>query len=226
VDDAERLGANTLDELLRFLTEQTYARLKQLRDELSTINKTLADLERRGSQEARQLLLNLADEKRRELEAHDKVKPDEVQKPAADPSKEQMLEEIAVQIASKQDQRTAAAAAIKQKDVDIRAASLRQAVADRILGRLRNFEAQYEKFVTDATPDSIELKLSPRALVRIVIDKDTPMRLLSEAKAGAEAGRSSKATLEAESKGLLASLVSSLRRLFHIRGSKIHYSDC
>jgi hypothetical protein len=44
VDDAERLGADTLDELLKFLTEQTYNQLKQLRDELSTINKTIANL--------------------------------------------------------------------------------------------------------------------------------------------------------------------------------------
>lgn len=202
VDDVDRLGADTLDDLLKFLTEQTYAGLKQLRDELSIINRGIADLERKGSQEARQLLLNLADEKRRELEAHDKARPEEVQKPAADPNKQQLLEQIAAQIAAKQAQKVAAATGIKEKEAEARAASLRQAVADRILGRLRNFETQYQQFVADATPDCVELRLSPRALVRVEIDKDTPSKIFAEAKAAAEAARSSKTGLDEESKGI------------------------
>jgi hypothetical protein len=63
VDETEKLGAETLDELLTFLTEQTHARLKQLRDELSVINENIIELERKTSKEARQLLLNLVDEK-------------------------------------------------------------------------------------------------------------------------------------------------------------------
>jgi ABC-type lipoprotein export system ATPase subunit len=202
VDEAERLGADTLDELLKFLTEQTHARLKQLRDELSAVNQKIIELERRGSKEARQLLLNLADEKRRELEAHEKAKPTEVQKPAADASKQRQLEEIARQIEAKQAKRAALAVDLKKKEVEIRLFALRQAVAERILGRLRNFEAQYEKFVTDATPDCIELGLMARALVKIEMDKSTPTKILAEAKDAAEAGKTSKAISEEESKGL------------------------
>ena len=202
VDETERLGADTLENLLTFLTEQTHARLKQLRDELSAINETIFEVERKGSKEARQLLLNLGDEKRRELEAHEKVKPTEVQKPAADPSKQQQLEQIAKQIEAKQVRRTALAAEMKQKEVEIKTAALRQAVAERVLGRLRNFEALYEKFITEATPDCIELNLSARALVNVEIDKDTPTKIIAEAKAAAEVGRKSKAALEEESKGV------------------------
>lgn len=202
VEETERLGADTLDELLTFLTEQTHTRLKQLRDELSSTNQTIVDLERKGSTETRQLLLKLVDEKKRELEAHEKVKPSEVQKPTTDPSKRQQLDEIAKQMEEKQARRTDIAAEIKQKDVDIKTAALRQAIAERVLGRLRNFEAQYEKFITDATPDCIELNLRPRALVKAEIDKDTPAAILAEAKAAAGAGRNSKAALEAENKGL------------------------
>ena len=202
VDETARLGADTLDELLTFLTEQTHARLKHLRDELSAINETIIEFERRGSKEARQLLLNLVDEKRRELEAHDKVKPAEVQKPAADPSKQQQLEEIAKQIEAKQARRVNLAVEARQKELEIKIAALREAVAERLLGRLRNFEAQYEKFIGEATPDCIELKLSPRALVKVEIDKDTPTKIVAEAKAAAEAGRTLKVALEEESKGL------------------------
>ena len=202
VDGAERLGADSLDELLKYLTEQTYARLEQLRDELSTVNQSITELERRGSKEARQLLLNLVDEKKRELEAHEKVKPTEVQKPATDASKQQQLEEIAKQIEAKQARKTLLATELRQKEVEIKAAALLQAVAERVLARLRNFEAQYEKFIVDATPDCIELGLRARALVKVEIDKETPTKILAEAKAGVDEGKKSKMVSEEESKGL------------------------
>jgi hypothetical protein len=202
VDDADRLGADALDELLTFLTDQTHARLKQLRDELSAMNEGIIELERKGSKENRQLLLKLVDEKRRELEAHEKARPAEITKPAADPTKQQELEKISKQIEGKQGQRAALASQIRQQDAATKAATVRQAVAERMLGRLRNFEAQYEKFVADATPDGIELGLSARALVKVEIDKETLTKILTEAKAAAETARQSKGVLEAEDKGL------------------------
>ena len=91
---------------------------------------------------------------------------------------------------------------MRQKEVEIKAAALRQAIAERVLGRLRNFEAQYETFVADAKLDCVELKLSARDLVKVEIDKDTPTRILAEAKAAAEDGKTSKVALEEESLGL------------------------
>jgi hypothetical protein len=150
------------------------------------------------------------------------VKPNEVQKPAADPSKQQELEKIAQQIEAKQAQRTALAAEMKQKDVEIRAASLRQAIAERILGRLRNFEAQYDKFVMEATADCNELNLSARALVKVQIDKDTPTKILAEAKAVIEAERKSKAALEEESKGLQVAIDALTQEL---DAPNVHYQN-
>jgi len=40
VADAERLGAESLDSLIEYLTEQTYSRMEQIRAELREINKT------------------------------------------------------------------------------------------------------------------------------------------------------------------------------------------
>jgi ABC-type lipoprotein export system ATPase subunit len=202
VDEPERLGADTLDELLKFLTEHTHARLKQLRDELSVINQTIIEFEQKGSKETRQLLLKLVDEKRREFEAHEKVKPTEVQKPAADPSKQQQLEEIAKQIEAKQTRKAAVALEMKQIEAASKVAALQQAIAERVLGRLSNFEAQYEKFITEATPDCIELNLSPRALVKVEIDMETPAKILGAKKAAVDATRNAKIALQEENIGL------------------------
>lgn len=149
-----------------------------------------------------QLLLKLVDEKNRELDAHEAARPAEITKPAADPAKQKELEEIGNQIEAKQAQRGSLASGIKQQEALIKAAALRQAVAERILGRLRNFEAQYEKFVVEATADAIELNLSPRALAKVEIDRGTPTDILNDAKAEIETARQTRARLEDEDKGL------------------------
>jgi ABC-type lipoprotein export system ATPase subunit len=202
VDETDRLGADTLDELLKFLTDQTHARLNQLREELSAINQNIIELERRGSKESRQLLLNLVDEKKRELEAHEKAKPTEIPKPATDPENRRHLEDIAKQIEAKQVRRSTITTEVKKCEAEMKTAALRQAVSERVLGRLRNFEAQYDKFVADATADCIELSLSARALVKVEIDKTSLTKILDEARTAAEASRKSKTELEEENKGL------------------------
>ena len=69
--------------------------MKQLRDELTEINRAIAELQLRGSKDSKQLLLNLYDEKKRELDVHDKNKPAAVAKPEGDPQQQKELQEIA-----------------------------------------------------------------------------------------------------------------------------------
>jgi hypothetical protein len=195
VDEANRLGADSLDELLDYRTEQTRQRLDQLRSELAEVNAEILRLEQAGSGESRQFLLNLFEEKKREIEAHEKISPAPMDKPAADPTKQQELEEIAKQIEKKQGEKSVLVAGAKQKELEIKTLAKRQAVANRVLGRLRNFEASYETFVADATADCIELGLSPRELARVTIDKETPERIQSEAKDAEDEARTAADTM-------------------------------
>lgn len=222
VEDAKRLGADSLDELLGFLTEQTYGRIKQLRDDLSGINESIIQFERRCSSENRQLLLNLVEEKRRELDAHEKAKPAEVQKPAADPLRQQEFESLGKEIQTRQERISAARDAIKQKEREIKSAALRAAVAERVLGRLRNFEAQYESFVAEATADCIELGLSARSLVKVEIDKGTPTGVLTEARATGENARRLKQGLSDELKGLQGEIDTLTE---HLDAPNVHYQN-
>jgi predicted ATP-dependent endonuclease of OLD family len=189
VDEANRLNADTLDELLAYRTEQTHQRLEQLRNELTELNKQILRLENEGSAESRQLLLSLLDQKARELEAHEKSAPVVVEKPAADPSKQQGLEDIAAQIEKQQNDRATITAQARSKDAEIKASAKKQAVANRVLGRLRNFEASYEAFLADATSDCIELGLSPRDLVKVTIDHESPEKIRADAEATETLGR-------------------------------------
>jgi ABC-type lipoprotein export system ATPase subunit len=206
VDEANKLRADTLDELLDYRTQQIREHLEQLRSELSEINDEILRMEHQGSAESRQLLLNLIDEKKRELEAHEKAIPAAIRKPAADPLKQQELEKIAKEIEKQQSERAALAAQAKQKGAEIRAAAKRQAVATRILGRLRNFASSYETFIADATADCIELNLSPRNLVAMTIDSETPDRIRSEAKTAEDNARGAQEAMERQASTLQTSI--------------------
>jgi hypothetical protein len=111
-------------------------------------------------------------------------------KPAADPSKQKELESIATNIQDKQTAKTTLSGELKQTDALIKIATFRHAVVQRISGRLRNFQSQYDKFISEATPDCIELKISARDLIKIEFDNETPARILEETRFAGDAARS------------------------------------
>src|SRR5258708_1995603 len=95
---------------------------------------------------------------------------------------------------------------LKLVDVERGAATIRQAVAERLVGRLNNFESEYAAFVADATADCAELGLDPRALIKIEIDRETPTKLLNDARAMAEERRTLKTDIETKQVNLQAEI--------------------
>ena len=59
VSEDKKLGTASLDDLLEFQTEALQQRLETLRVELTEIIRSILDLEQRGSDTNRQMLLNL-----------------------------------------------------------------------------------------------------------------------------------------------------------------------
>jgi hypothetical protein len=198
VENANRLGAETLDELLTYLTDQTDSRIKHLRGELSAINTKIVELQGQSSKETRQLLLNLHDEKKHELEAHDKGKPEEVKKPDTDAVKQKELEAIALQIEEKQGRKAELSSELRRTETANREALLKRAVADRVLGRIRNFVTQYETFLTDSLTDCEQLSLNPRELVKIETETAELTQIRSDAQTAVDEAAAAKVKAEAE----------------------------
>jgi predicted RNase H-like nuclease (RuvC/YqgF family) len=117
-------------------------------------------------------LQNLFTEKMGELEAHDKAKPAEVEEPVKDLQKQKEMEAIRSQIDSQRVLLSNFTDQMNQEELQNRSAQLRRVIADRVLGRLRNFKLQYDNFVAEAESDCAELGLSAGDLVQIKIDTD------------------------------------------------------
>jgi ABC-type lipoprotein export system ATPase subunit len=173
VPDSDRLGTTSLDELLQFRTEPVYARIGQIKRELAAINRKILDLLEQSSPKARQLLLNLHDQKQRELTAHDVTKPSAIPKPETDPKTQAVLEEIAGKIESLKQGRTTRSTTQRTLVAERKTATLRLAVANRVLAKLKNFDSQYKSFLSDLVSDCLELGLNPKKLAELKLDFKT-----------------------------------------------------
>ncbi len=86
VGDADRLGKGSLQELVAYLTNETEERIKQLTGELTELNAKIVSLEEQTAPEYRSGLQAQLEQRRAELNAHDKAKPVEVLQPEQDPT--------------------------------------------------------------------------------------------------------------------------------------------
>ncbi len=213
VKEAERLGTSSLDTLIGFLTEQTYSRMEQIKSELQDVNKEIVELERLNSAETKQTLTGLFDAKMRELEAHDKAKPTEIKPPAEDSARQEEIRAVSEEIQAKRGLRTQRQGELSQEGLRHRAQELRKAVAERVLGRLRNFRMQYERFLTEAAPDCGELGLKPEDLVKVEIDNATPTSLRDKAGVMASEAESEKNRIAGEIEGIDEALLELNSRL-------------
>jgi len=172
IDDAHRLGYDSLDGLLAYQTTETGAAIGQLRSRLRFAVQTLVGLEEKESKDYRKSLENQLAMKKRELLAHDAAKPREVKEPESDASVKDAVATTKVQIASFEGE-------IKTLDVAIgvlmakRAKLARQiAAADRLVKRAANLQIAIRDFRDESALDCAELGLDVDSIVTIKIRPD------------------------------------------------------
>lgn len=195
VSEDKKLGTASLDDLLEFQTEALQQRLETLRVELTEINRSILDLEQRGSDTNRQMLLNLKAGKDRELIAHDGVKPSTVAKPETDEAQQAAMEVISGQIAAANRERDELNKVIKAAGLDQKSAAARIASAERVMQQLRNFEAAHRTLLANVKADCEVLGLDPEVLASIKVN-DKPVT---------DANKAAKALSEEQTKVVLAS---------------------
>lgn len=180
VPESERLGCDTLDELL----DQRGAEVKKTIDilvlELRDINKQIASHEERLSPQHRKILeLQLA-ERQRELQAHEQTRPKEILKPEDDPTARQQSKETSSALEIKQKSLNEIEKGIaerKARDVQL---AKKRATAEKLLGRLRNLRRQVDGVLTEAAAEFSELGLTTDQVVSIKLDTDPVDRIVKQ----------------------------------------------
>jgi energy-coupling factor transporter ATP-binding protein EcfA2 len=171
VDEADRLGTSTLDELIAYRTKETGSAITLLRSRLrDLIGKSLA-LEERMSPAHKVAIESRLTQKKQELAAHDASKPPEVTKPESDPATQRKIDAIAQKIeekAAEVNTLESEIATLKEgRTKDLKAVS----AADRLLERIKNLETVFEQFRTDSAEDCSALGLNLDDLVKMQVDR-------------------------------------------------------
>lgn len=144
VELADRLGQNSLDDLLEYRTYQTYDAIQILQSQLHEVNDEIISLEENLGEAYHQQLENALLVKTRELKAHEQSKPSEVSKPDKQLQKEMV--EISQEIEEVKSQRSSLLTNLTSSQSTKEEKTLLISRVDRVLEQIENFQRQYEIF--------------------------------------------------------------------------------
>lgn len=172
IDDAERLGKESLDELIEYKTEELNAQLAAQRQEISGLNSELVKLEAKDTADYAAQLDAKLKLKQKELEAHEANKPAVVDQPTNLTPEQQAAN---AKIAGELDKERAALSAIETRIAEKRAQqkTLTEhiALAKKLEGRLDNFAAEFARLKQECATDFGKLSLDMDAIVTLAIEK-------------------------------------------------------
>jgi len=177
VPDAQRLGNATLDDLVRFQTDEKQKRIDSLLKQLREISRSRAIFEAQADPAAERELREKIKRREIELEAHVKTKPQDKGNPAAaagvSPANAALLQQLNVV----EERRRSLNTSISNATETLRVAERRYAVAKRLLEKVNNFTKDFEVFKASLTADAAELTLSADELVTISINRTSAERI-------------------------------------------------
>lgn len=187
VPDTERLGQVTLDDLVLFRTGEKQKRIDSLLKLLREASRSRALLEAQADPLVREKLLEEIKRRNVELEAHDKNKPAEVPDPAARDVGATPDSTLLAEIQAAEAQRKRLADEIATVTGKVAAAQRRQAVANRLLEKLANFQKDFDAFRTSLEEDATELGLRADELVTLSIASSRPAEIRDRSRGEAAA---------------------------------------
>jgi ABC-type lipoprotein export system ATPase subunit len=187
VPSAQRLGKASLDDLIEYLTDDTYDAIGTLKTQLQTVNERISAIEDQLTPEHRTTLANMLASKQQELASHDEVRPEQVVEPSV--QTQPGLGEITNAISDAKGRRQKLRAEQSQAEKDEKEAALLVTVANRALQQIANFKEQFRLFKQQCSEELQALGLSFDEIVLLEIDTEP----ITKKRAAAEDSR-----LEAE----------------------------
>jgi predicted ATPase len=208
VGDADRLGKGSLQELVAYLTNETEERIKQLAGELTELNAKIVSLEEQTAPEYRSGLQAQLEQRRAELNAHDKAKPVEVLQPEQDPTAQADATAINTELSNIQGVIAEVEPQLAEARAKDQQATARIAAARKLLSRIENLERGYEKFLRDSAEDGNTLELELKQIVTLNVDRSSIEETLTKAEDERESAR---IALDPESGGSVAARLAALQ---------------
>lgn len=168
VNEADRLGKSSLQELLAYLTDETFDTITILKAQLHGVNGSIVDIESKLTSEYKQNIENLLDGKRRELEAHTVAKPKEIPKP--EETIEATLNAAETTLSQKKLKQEQLETKLKETQNLENTNALLVSAADKAIEQIQNFQEQYRLFKEDISDDLEKIGISFESVAALTID--------------------------------------------------------
>lgn len=172
ITDAQRLGRDTLEELIAYKTEEIDAELARHKQGLSQINSDIANLQQKASPDYRRQIEEALSEKIKELQAHNTNRPPEVPKPdnLTDEQK-QAYGKIEADMAAMNTQLQATEEQIRNTRQEQKILIEKSAIIAKLEGRLSNLENDLKTQVQQSASQFSSLGLDVAKIITVTINR-------------------------------------------------------
>lgn len=170
VEDADRLGKETLSELIDYLTNEKEESISQLVDELEDINIEIVYLENQLTGEYRKSLEAQLVQLYSELKAHEEVRPAEVKEPEEDMQAQEVMKKITSELLDLQRRTSELEKGLSSNKEINRKSALQIAAAEKLLTRIDNLERQMNTFYSESAEDGNVLELDVKEVVTLKVN--------------------------------------------------------
>lgn len=162
---ADRLGFESLDDLLESRTEETRQAIIQLIALLRLLNSQIASAEHKLLPQHRETIDAQLAEKTRELTAHLSSPPTEIQQPDTDPVAVQENQQVLGEIETENQLLTAIDAELANLKIEESTVAMRRSVGEKLQGKIRNLERTWETFLAEAESEFADIDISVADIV-------------------------------------------------------------
>jgi ABC-type lipoprotein export system ATPase subunit len=172
ITEAQKLGKDTLEELITYKTEEIAAELARHTQGLSQVNSDIAGLQQKTTASYRQQIEEARNEKAKELQAHETNKPQEVPKPEnLTPEQKQAYEKIEVELAEQNTQLRGVEERIQTAQQDQKALTEKAAIVTKLEAKLANIESDLKVQIQQSAEQFTALGLNVGDIISYSINR-------------------------------------------------------
>jgi energy-coupling factor transporter ATP-binding protein EcfA2 len=174
ISEADRLGRQTLDELIEYKTEELKGQIGNARREIERVNAELVRLEERGTPAYAARIESLLRQKQQELKAHREIEPAKVEQPGnVSAEQKAAADAISEKLGTEREALNRLDAEAADKRQQQKTVTEKLALAVKVEGKIANFESEFARLRRETEPDLHTLGLSLSTLVSLTVDKTT-----------------------------------------------------
>jgi ABC-type lipoprotein export system ATPase subunit len=183
VPEVSRLGQKTLDDLVRFQTDEKQKRIDSLLKQLRETSRSRSILESQVDPSVKRELQEKIKRRELEIEAHTKAKPPEKKSPTEAAGSTPIDAGLLKDLLAAESAKKAVDEQILQTQEKLKLAERRLAVGKRLLEKIDNFNKEYKVFLKSLVDDATELGLDSTKLLSVAIEKTAIEKIVADATA-------------------------------------------